>query len=89
METLIQNIRQCPDIAGIEIENVTHKTAAFADDLLILTTNPEKSVPTILDIFDKIGALLNFKINLDNSEASGINLTQSRIDILQTPFPFR
>ncbi|XP_044141753.1 oocyte zinc finger protein XlCOF6-like, partial [Bufo gargarizans] len=74
LETLLLKFRQSPVIEGLRIEGVHHKMVAFADDLLLMITNPEEAMPHVLGIFEQFGGVSNFKINMDKSEALSFSL---------------
>lgn len=48
IEPLAQAIREDSEIKGIMIRGEEHKTCMFADDVLLLITSPESSIPKLM-----------------------------------------
>lgn len=44
------------------------KLSLFADDILLFLTNPEVSLPTLMQMLDSFNKLSGFKVNYDESE---------------------
>lgn len=88
METLLCKIRVDPDIKGLRIGSYTHVTAAFADDLLVMTSNPKEALPKLLNIFEDFGFISNFKINYGKSMALNISCPQAVVNALKRATPF-
>ena len=49
-----------------------HKLLLYADDMLVLLTQPEKSVPILLNCIEEFTLLSEYRINWDKSEAMPI-----------------
>lgn len=88
METLLQAIRKEKRIEGIRIDQQEHKVAAFADDLLILNTNPAKALPLIYKILEQFSSYSNFKINMSKSHILSMNLPSPIRNLLKANSPF-
>ena len=52
MEPLAQAIRENCNIQGNLIDNIEHKIAMYADDVLLYINNPEKCLPILLDLLN-------------------------------------
>ena len=66
---------------------LTHKLSLYADDLLLYTSNPITSVPSIVNTLNQFGKISGYKINLQKSEMFPLNLAASQI--LPSHFPFK
>lgn len=88
LEPLLAAIRKNPDIGGCTVGGEEHKVAAYADDVLLYTTNPRISIPNILAIVKRFGEISNYKINLGKSEALNINIDKKEEEWIRETFPF-
>lgn len=52
LEPLAAAIRNNTNIKGIQARKMEHKLLLYADDILLLTTNPETAVPQMLSLID-------------------------------------
>lgn len=66
-----------------------HKIAAYADDLLFFLTNPEVSIPRLLQCIAQYEGLSNFSINDTKCEAMSILLSKECIANLQGVYRFK
>lgn len=73
LEPFLRNICVNPYIAGIFCGTQEHKISAYADDLLFFLIKSIATLPILLQEFKQCGALSNFHINYQKSEA--LNLT--------------
>ncbi|KAM4012270.1 LOW QUALITY PROTEIN: uncharacterized protein ACNLHF_005100 [Anomaloglossus baeobatrachus] len=89
MEPLICSIQQNQGIEGINLQGIHHKSAAFADDLLVVMSRPERGLPAFMNTLEEYSQWSNFKINLSKSEALSLNIPSNVIKRLQKSFPFR
>lgn len=69
LEPLAQKLRNNPDIHGITVGNIHHKLLLYADDMLVMLTQPEKSIPNLLNCIEEFTLLSGYRINWDKSEA--------------------
>lgn len=65
VEPLAQKLRNNTHIHGITVGNTHHKLLLYADDMLVLFTQP----PTLLDCIGELTPLSGYRINWDKSEA--------------------
>ncbi len=63
MEPLAASIRHHPNIAPIVIDGRTQHLSLYADDILLYVSNPELSIPPLLELIEKCGSLSGFTIN--------------------------
>lgn len=68
LEPLAAAIRNNTNIKGIQAGRMEHKLFLYADDMLLLSTNPETTVPQILSLIDTFSHISGYKINWGKSE---------------------
>lgn len=73
-EPLIQDIKKNKDISGVNINGTTVKLAAYADDVLIITENPNTSIKGLMASIDAYSAYAGYKLNKDKSECKPLNV---------------
>ena len=88
IEPLAEAIRATPTIRSLENGQLCHKITLYADDVLILLTHPETSVPGLIDVIDRFSCFSGYKINLAKSEAMPLG-TLSKIPTTVPAFPFK
>uniref|UniRef100_A0A8C5Q7A1 Reverse transcriptase domain-containing protein n=3 Tax=Leptobrachium leishanense TaxID=445787 RepID=A0A8C5Q7A1_9ANUR len=88
LEPLLQSIRSNADISGIRGSKHHHVVSAYADDLLFMLTDVEKSLPAVLRTIAEFGEYSSFRINRDKSELLDINLHPKVTRRLKQRFPF-
>ncbi len=59
---------QYPNIAPILIEGRLQHLSLYADDILRYVSNPELSIPPVLELIEKFGSLSGFTINWEKWE---------------------
>lgn len=69
IEPLAAAIRKDPNITGITLGGTQHKLMLYADDILILVTDPAKSIPAILEIIRLFSGFSGYRVNWTKSEA--------------------
>uniref|UniRef100_A0A8C5QFF1 Reverse transcriptase domain-containing protein n=1 Tax=Leptobrachium leishanense TaxID=445787 RepID=A0A8C5QFF1_9ANUR len=75
LEPLLQSIRCNPRVTGVEGRAMTHKVAAYADDLLFFVTEPQTSLLAIDHELAEYGVQAGLMINTRKSEMLEISLT--------------
>lgn len=78
-------IRQSPVISGVFVEEKEHTINLYADDVLLFLTNPNLSVPCVIDTIAKCSYFSGYKINLSKSEAMPLGSLQT---VPHAPDPF-
>ena len=73
LEPLAVAIREHPDIKGVEGGGIEHKLMLYADDILFLTSDPQNSLPSLMNVIGKYSELSGYKINWSKSEAMPIS----------------
>lgn len=69
LEPLAQKLRNHKDFHGLTVGNIHHKLLLYADDMLVFVTQPEKSIPVLLDCIEDFTLLSGYRVNWDKSEA--------------------
>uniref|UniRef100_A0A3B4G6B6 Reverse transcriptase domain-containing protein n=1 Tax=Pundamilia nyererei TaxID=303518 RepID=A0A3B4G6B6_9CICH len=69
IEPLAQKLRNNVNIFGISMGNSQHKLLLYADDMLLLMTQPGKSIPALLECIESFTLLSGYRVNWDKSEA--------------------
>lgn len=64
IEPLAQLIRQNKDLKGIYINSESHIVGLFADDVLCYLTDPENSLPCLINHLKMFGLYSGYKLNL-------------------------
>lgn len=67
VEPLAIALRQADGFHGIERGGSQHKLSLYGDDLLLYVSDPNSSLPFIIDVLNQFGKLSGYKINLSKS----------------------
>ena len=65
-------IRDENNIKGVKIGEEEHKISLYADDVLLYLTEPQTSVPCLLDKIKTYGHYSGYKVNIDKTEAMDV-----------------
>lgn len=87
IEPLAEAVRIEEDIHGLAIGERHHKITLYADDVLIFLTQPEISVPSLIQTISKFSTISGYKINFNKSEAMPLGVLKEKPKI-PSPFPF-
>lgn len=68
LEPMAIGIRSHPGIRGIGVGGVESRLGLYADDSLVYLSDPETSVPPLLDFIESFGRLSGYTINWGKSE---------------------
>lgn len=68
IEPLAISIRESPLIRPITINGVEHKISLYADDIAIFISDPESSIPHLLDLINAFGTVSGYTINWQKSD---------------------
>lgn len=69
IEPLAAAIRAAPDFPGVLAGGVVHKLMLYADDILLVVSDPARSVPSLLNIIDTFSKFSGYRVNWSKSEA--------------------
>ena len=86
-EPLADAIRMAPAVQGLLVD-YEHKISLYADDVLVFISNPETSIPALLNSIDLFSKFSGYKINLTKSEAMPLGSLNS-IPAAFPSFPFK
>lgn len=86
IEPLAEAIRGHNNIAGFQIKSTSHKTALYADDILLFITSPEKSIPALMSAIQAFGSFSGYKINFSKSMAMPVGYGDNVPNIPNFPF---
>lgn len=62
MEPLALKIRSKAQVTGIQYGEIDHKISLHADDVILMLSNPERSLPAIYNILNNFSQIY-YKIN--------------------------
>lgn len=82
------NIRDSSHIAGISVGPTTHKISLYADDVIIIVTDPENSLKATYDILQSFAQVAYYKLNETKSLIIGLNIPSSSKLRIQKDFLF-
>lgn len=86
IKPLAQNIRLDPQIHGYTTNDTTKKISLYADDILLYITQPQISIPTLLNKIDLFGTFSGYRINWTKSVRMPVHMENlARLD----HFPFK
>lgn len=63
IDPLIRKIISCQDIKAVEFKGYNTKLLAYADDLAITTSDPDKALPAIVDVTKAFGRYSGYILN--------------------------
>lgn len=69
IEPLAEQIRTNRQIKGVTIEEIEHKIALYADDVILYLTDVCNSLPTLMEEIRKYSLLSGYKLNSSKTEA--------------------
>ena len=70
----------------MQIGEETHTISLYADDVLLYLTEPEVSVPALLETLDKYSAISGYKINFTKSVVMPLNPAGENLPRHYIPF---
>uniref|UniRef100_A0A673WU00 Reverse transcriptase domain-containing protein n=1 Tax=Salmo trutta TaxID=8032 RepID=A0A673WU00_SALTR len=74
IEPLAQAIRSHAAIHGYNTKHTLNKISLYADDILLYVTEPQDSIPAILEVINLFGTFSGYRINWNKSELMPIRL---------------
>lgn len=69
IEPLAEKIRKNMQIKGVVMEDMEHKIALYADDVILYMTDVCNSLPTLMQEIGQYSSLSGYKLNLSKTEA--------------------
>uniref|UniRef100_A0A3Q3LDX2 Reverse transcriptase domain-containing protein n=1 Tax=Labrus bergylta TaxID=56723 RepID=A0A3Q3LDX2_9LABR len=69
LEPLAIAVRENSDITGVTIANKIHKMLLYADDIILLLSQPLQSVKNVLATIDDFSTFSGYKVNWSKTEA--------------------
>lgn len=69
MEPLAAAIRVDDNFLGVTYNGLVHKLLMFADDILLLVSDPATSVPSFLDTINSFLKISGYRVNWEKSKA--------------------
>lgn len=88
VEPLAEAVRKNSNIGGLKIANKEHKITLYADDILIVMTDPETSIPSLIETINAFSSFSGYKINFTKSEAMPLGILNSKQAPMRS-FPFK
>lgn len=71
---------------GIIRGDLAHKLSLYADDLLLFVSDPDRSIPCVLDLLKEFGLVSGYKLNFHKSELLPINSAAKAYQLSKLPF---
>lgn len=78
LEPLMQDIKLNADIKGVGFNKTEVKLAAYADDIPIVTEDPDPSINALMLTIEKYSRHSGYKLNRDKSEVKPLNVHCTR-----------
>uniref|UniRef100_A0A8C5LTV4 Reverse transcriptase domain-containing protein n=1 Tax=Leptobrachium leishanense TaxID=445787 RepID=A0A8C5LTV4_9ANUR len=69
LEPLLRILQTCPDLSGIRVGSQEVRIVAFADDLLLFLSQPDKALPTLVTYLEEFHLASGFQINYNKTLA--------------------
>lgn len=88
MEPLAEHIRTNTKITGVTIGNHVHKMSLFADNVILMLTNPSHSLYEVQKILTWFGKVFYYKANATKSHLLDLGIDVVTCNLLQQQFPY-
>lgn len=88
IKALAAAIKANGNICGLTVATRQHKITLYADDVLIVLTEPELSIPNLIENIDIFSTFSGYKINFSKSEIMPLG-SLKHIPETSSPFPFK
>lgn len=79
IEPLAQAIREHQNITGITMGDTEFKIRLYADDVLVTMSNPNVSLPNLLNLLQNVGTYSGYKLNLEKTQILLFNYTPPEV----------
>lgn len=88
MEPLAEHVRSNPSITGLTVGKISHKISLFADDVILILTNPTSSLAEVQKLLKWFGQVSYYKLNTTKSHILDLKLDATTKNLLQAQYPF-
>lgn len=88
MEPLAETITIHDNISGFQFGTQSHVINLFADDVVLLFSDPLKSLPPAHKILKRFGEISYYKVNFTKSRILNPGISQTDSDKLQKSLPY-
>lgn len=88
MEPLAEHIRLHRNITGFKIGHIEHKINLFADDVVMMLTNPISSLASVQDVLMKFSCISYYKVNATKSYILDLGLDAVTSNILRNQYVY-
>uniref|UniRef100_A0A3B3YI25 Reverse transcriptase domain-containing protein n=1 Tax=Poecilia mexicana TaxID=48701 RepID=A0A3B3YI25_9TELE len=88
VEPFAEAVRAREDIRGLTIGQRQHKITLYADDVLVVLTQPETSIPSLIETINKFSDISGYKINFNKSEVMPLGILKQKPQT-HSSFPFK
>ena len=85
LEPLAETIRTNKEIHGYDTDYTTNKISLYADDILTFITEPQTSMPVLLETIDLFSSFSGYRVNWTKSELMPVRCSDPGA-LEQTPF---
>lgn len=86
IEPLAIALRSSIEIKGIVRGGTEHKVSLYADDMLVYMSDPDRSLPKLLELLSSFGKISGYKVNVQKSELMPIDLS---CQFIRQPLPIK
>lgn len=88
MEPLAEHVRSNPLITGLTIGKTPHNISLFADDVILILTDPTRSLAEVQKTLDWLGKVSYYRLNTTKSHILDLKLNATTKNLLQVQYPF-
>ena len=86
LEPLAVALRENAEIKGVWGGGTEHKLFLYADDILMLVSDPANSIPIILNKIETFSKISGYKINWQKSEVMPVSRSCLQSEVSRFPF---
>lgn len=88
METLAEHVRSHLSLSGLIIGNTFHKISLFADDVILIFTNPASSLAEVHKTLNWFSEVSYYNVNMTKSFILDLKLDARTKNLLQQQHPY-
>lgn len=89
MKPLAEHIRTSNLISGFQIGGKVHKISLFADDVILMLTNPHSSLTAAQAFLNKYSKVSYYRVNASKSHILNLGIDSVTKNLLSLQFPFQ